>query len=99
MSFHRKLRKDLEGLGFEVNHHDPCAANKIVNGKQFTVLWHVDDLKLSHVDPKIVDDFIEWAKMKCEDAEITKMKPSRGKVHDYLGVILDCSEKAKSGFA
>ena len=55
----------------------------------------MDDLKLSHEDPKIVDDFIEWAKMKYEDAEITKMKPSRGKVHDYLGMILDYSEKGK----
>ena len=36
--FYRKLRKDLEEIGFEINPHDPCVANKIVNGKQFTVL-------------------------------------------------------------
>ena len=28
--------------------------NKIVDSKQFTILWHVDDLKTSHVDPAVV---------------------------------------------
>jgi hypothetical protein len=57
------------------------------------VLWHVDDLKISHKETKVVDQFIEWATNKYEDAEITKLKPSRGKVHDYLGMTLDYSQK------
>jgi len=93
--FYRKLREDLEGEGFVVNPYDPCVANKTVNGKQLTVMWHVDDLKVSHVDPKVVDKFINWAKKKYEDTEITKLKPSRGKVHDYLGMILDYSVPGK----
>ena len=28
--FYRKLRADLEDMGFEVNPYDPCVANKIV---------------------------------------------------------------------
>ena len=55
--FYRKLRKDLEAAGFKVNPYDICVANKTVKGKQFTVLWHVDDLKISHVDTPVVD---EW---------------------------------------
>jgi len=66
----------------------------MINGKQFTVLWHVDDLKISHKDKKTVDQFIEWAINKYEDSEITKLKPSRGVVHDYLGVALDYSERS-----
>ena len=93
--FYRKLRKDLENIGFKVNPYDICVANKIVNGKQITVLWHVDDLKVSHVDAVIVDDFIEWAKKKYEDPGITKLTPSRGKVHDYLGITLDYTEPGK----
>ena len=50
----------LEGQGCELNAHDPCVANKMINGKQHTVSWHVDDLKASHVDPKVNDEFREW---------------------------------------
>ena len=46
--FYRKLRADLEDIGFEVNPYEPCVANRIVNGGQCTVVWHVDDLKVSH---------------------------------------------------
>lgn len=87
--FYRKMRKDLEEDGYKVNPYDPCVANKIINGKQSTVLWHVDDLKMSHVEKLVVDKFVEWASMKYEDATITKLKPSRGKIHDYLGMTLD----------
>ena len=56
--FCMKLTKDLEQLGFKVNPHDICVANKMINGKQFTVLWHADDLKISHEDKKVVDEAI-----------------------------------------
>ena len=53
MLFFNKIKKDLEGQGFKFNPYDPCVANKMVNdGKQQTVTIHVDDLKVSHVDPK-----------------------------------------------
>jgi len=93
--FYRKLRTDLEQEGFEVNPYDICVANKEVQGKQFTVCWHVDDLKASHVEIARVNDFIAWAEKKYGDPTITQMKPSRGKVHDYLGMTLDFSEKGK----
>ena len=47
--FYKKLVKDLEEIGFEINPYDPCVANKMVDGKQLTITWHVDDLKVSHV--------------------------------------------------
>jgi hypothetical protein len=47
----------------------------------------VDDLKLSHVDTKVVDDTITWLRsIYGED-----MRVSRGKEHDYLGMDLDYS--------
>ena len=91
--FYRKLRKDLEGRGFKVNPYDICVANRMINDLQFTVLWHVDDLKISHKDSKVMNQFVEWATKKYEDSEITKLKPSRGKVHDYLGMTLDYTQK------
>ena len=62
MLYYKKFRKDLESIGFKVNPYDPCVANRIVNGKQHTVTWHIDDLKSSHVDPKVNDEFLEWLK-------------------------------------
>ena len=41
--------------GFVLNPYDVCVANKEINGSQCTVIWHVDELKISHRDPKVVD--------------------------------------------
>ncbi len=43
--FYRKLRKEFEAYGLQVNPYDPCVANmETKSGKQLTVIWHVDDL-------------------------------------------------------
>ena len=47
--FYRKLVSELKQMGFEINPYDPCVANKMVNGTQMTIRWHVDDLMMSHV--------------------------------------------------
>ena len=39
-------------------------ANKEVNGKQCTVVWYVDDNKISYVDPKVVESVIEMIEGK-----------------------------------
>ena len=44
--------------GFVLNPYDACIANKEINGSQCTVIWHVDDLKISHRDPKVVDSVL-----------------------------------------
>lgn len=55
--WYSKFKKNLEGLGFEFNPYDPCVANKIVNGKQHTIRFHVDDLMCSHVYPRWTQGF------------------------------------------
>ena len=62
-------------------------ANKIVNGKQLTVVWHVDDLKVSHVDADVIDEFL--VQLDDEFGKETPMNKSRGRVHSYLGMTLD----------
>jgi hypothetical protein len=57
--FYRKLVADLESDGFVLNPFDLCVANKVVNRKQMTVCWHVDNLKVSHCDPNQVTIFGE----------------------------------------
>ena len=60
LQFYKKLVADLKSVGFELNPCEPCVANKTVNWTRMTVCWHVDDLKVSHVDPKEVTKFGEW---------------------------------------
>ena len=57
LAFYKLLRKKLEDEGFMVNPYDPCVANKEVNGSQMTVTWHMDDLKVSHVEEAEVEKF------------------------------------------
>jgi hypothetical protein len=91
--FWKLLSSKLVEWGFEINPYDWCVANKTINGKQCTILWHVDDLKLSHVDPDVNTDVI-----KMIDHEFGKEAPitvTRGRIHDYLGMTLDYSERGK----
>ena len=53
----------------------------------------MDDLKISHVDPKVVDDVIEL--LKSEVGNEAPLTISRGKVHEYLGMTIDFSVKGK----
>ena len=62
--FWEKLSAQLQEWGFEPNPYDSCVVNKMINDKQCTVVWHVDDMKTSHVNKKVVDNFISM--MECE---------------------------------
>ena len=35
-------------MGFVINPYDMCVASKTINGKQCTIVWYVDDLKVSY---------------------------------------------------
>jgi hypothetical protein len=87
--FWERLSRQLVDWGFAPNPYDSCVVNKMVDGKQLTVAWHVDDLKISHVSAKVVDEFI--ADLDSEFGKETPLSKSRGKVHDYLGMTLDFS--------
>ena len=46
--FWEKLPKTLEEMGHQRNEYNLYVMNKIIENKQFTILWNVDDLKTSH---------------------------------------------------
>lgn len=72
----------LKEIGFELNPYDSCVANKIINGKQCTIAWYVDDMKISHgVDPAVVTEVIEQIEQR-----FGKMTVTRGKEHNFLGM-------------
>jgi Reverse transcriptase (RNA-dependent DNA polymerase) len=93
MLFYRSFTQDLIGYGFIINPYDPCVANKQVEGKQMTVSWHVDDVKVSHINSRHVDDFITWIKQIY--GAIGDVKTTRGKLHEYLGMKLDYTVKGQ----
>jgi hypothetical protein len=77
----------IDNLGFDLNPYDSCVANKIINRKQCTIIWHVDDLKISHVDPNVIEDIVNRIEEKYGKED--PITVTRGKVHEYLGMTMD----------
>ncbi len=94
MLFWKDLSAKLVSWGYEVNPCDWCVANKMVNGEQCTVLWHVDDLKISHVDAAVVESLLDHLNGVC--GKLNPLVTNRGKTHDYLGMTLDCTEDGEA---
>ena len=91
--WYNKFQQELEKEGFEFNPYDPCVGNRMKNGSQHTIRFHVDDVMSSHTNPKVNDVFDEWVQAKY--GEHGKVKAHRGKVHDYLGMIFEYEDKGK----
>lgn len=87
--FWEKLSAKLREWGFTMNPYDSCVANKIVDGTQMTVAWHVDDLKVSHKKITAIREFA--GQLNDEFGKETPITESYGKKHEYLGMTLDYS--------
>ena len=68
-------------------------ANKIVNGKQCTIIWHVDDLKISHVEKNVVEDIFRQLSKKF--GKESPLITARGKVLEYVVMTLDYMTKGR----
>ena len=58
----------------------------MINGKQCTILWHVDDLKISREDPAVVTDII-W--------QPTCVVSTSGMIHEYLKMTIHFTYNGK----
>jgi hypothetical protein len=74
--YYRKFVKSLTDIDFEINPYDPCVANKLVEGKQMTICFHVDDCKLSHRSKKVVDRMVKYLRQEYESI-FEKTDPER----------------------
>ena len=83
--WYEKFRKDLESIGFVFNNYDPCVANRMKNGKQNTIRFHVDDVMSSHVDPRVNDKLYEWFNKKY--GSLGKVTVTRGKIHQFMSIL------------
>jgi len=96
--YYKKFVKSLKSQAFKLNPYDGCVTNKIVKGKQITICFHVDNCKISHEVPQVIDETIDWLEAEYEsifEDGSGEMKVHRGKVHTYLGMSLDFTNKGQ----
>ena len=91
--FWRLLSDTLMEWGFELNVYHKCVANKKINSKQCMILWHLDDLKISHVEKKVIDDII--AQLNGKFGKESPLTATGGKILEYLGMTLDYTSHNK----
>jgi hypothetical protein len=91
--WYKKFQGELEKKGFKFNPYDSCVANHTEKGSQHTLLFHMDDLKSSHKDSNVNDQFDKW--LQENYGEHGEVAMNQGKKHDYLGMEIDFSEKGK----
>ena len=86
--FWERLAKHLvTDWGFTLNPYDQCVANKMINGSQCTIVWHMDDLKISYVQEEVVNNIVKWLNKEFGSGD--PMMVFEGKIHHYLGLTLD----------
>ena len=73
--------KNLKDKGFVLNPYDQCVANCMIGGKQCTIAWYVDDVKISHADPEVVSMIIRRLEERFDTMMVT-----RGREHVFLGM-------------
>ena len=95
--FWRLLSNTLQEWGFHINEYDRCVANKTINGRQCTITWHVDDLKILHAEKAVVDNILK--KLNEKFGKNSPITTTRGKVLEYLGMTIDYRKKGKVTFS
>jgi hypothetical protein len=78
--FWKLLSSKLILWGFTINPYDWCVSNKMIDGKQCTVLWHVDGLKILHVREDVHTNIISM--INDEFGKESPITITRGNVHD-----------------
>jgi hypothetical protein len=92
--YYRKFMKSLTDIDFISNPYYPCVANKIIEGEQMTICFHIDECKLSPRKKTVMDRMIGYLWQEHEsifEDGSGAMTASRGKIHKYLGMTLDYS--------
>ena len=75
------MYKRLVQLCNDIKLYDKCVASKMINGKQCSIVWYVDDNKVSHEDLEVVTQVIYLMKGHFGDLKIT-----RGNKDRFLGM-------------
>ena len=90
---YKKLANLFKDWGFVMNPYDPCVWNKMVGKHQFSIMFHIDDLLMSHRKAEIVTLYIK--KLEREYGKRDPLTVTRGLVHEYLGMTFDLRTKGQ----
>ena len=89
--WYRLFCDTLQDLGFVLNPYDPCVANANIKGSQCTIVWYVDDNKISHKDQTVVTDLVQRI-----EAKFGHMAKTQGDEHEFLGIKLRFDRRNKA---
>ena len=81
LQWYKLFTEKLSKEGFELKPYGKCVMNKIVNGKQCIIAWHIDDCMATHIEDKVLEDLAKTLISKFEDIKI-----NRGKEHNFLRI-------------
>ena len=82
--WYKLFLETLSRDGFVLSPYDLCITNKTIEGKQCTLNWYVNDLKISHVKSSVVDSVIVTIESYFEKITVTI-----GKKHTYVGIEIE----------
>ena len=82
--WYKDLKATLVTDEYRVNPYDLCVFNKVYEGEQVTVIFHVDELLGACILSEASEDLNEVLIKKYK-----KVKVTRGKIHPYLGMIMN----------
>ena len=82
MLWYNLFTETLTKMGLELNPYSPCVANKTINRKQCTIIWYVDNLKISHMEETVIRDLLHTIEKEFSGNLTITIR----KGHDYLSM-------------
>lgn len=89
--WYKMLTEHLIKLKYKLNPYDQCVANKIIDKKQCTIAYYVDNLMATHKDSKVLMDLKEQL-----EKEYGEMTVTTGDNHVYLGMDIKFNRENKT---
>ena len=60
--YYKKFVLNIKKIGYILNLYDLCIANKMINRKQYTLIWYIDNVKSSYMDLKVNKNLLSCVK-------------------------------------
>ena len=76
---HKKIRKDIEVEGYQVNLCDVCVVSRETSSKQHAFACHACKVKASHEDGNVNEKLYKWDEKKYGSDELGHATVTRGK--------------------
>ena len=93
---YQKLAGYFKKWNFVMNLHDQCVWNKVIIDDQLPMIFHIDDVLMTHKKANVITDHI-----KLLDEVYAKNDPlsvTCGKIHEYLGMTIDFRVEGQIAF-